>query len=67
MWVMIKERKIVLTLPSEWGGWFSLHLVDHQGTMWKKQTIDFPKVNNELGKVTKFESSSPIFCGEIDV
>ena len=45
------------------GGWISPHLLDHLKTLWKtkKFFFDFLKVHNELGKVTKFWTSRPLF------
>ena len=44
------------------GGWISPHLLDHLKTLWKtKKNFDFPKVHNELGKVTKFGSFTTLF------
>ena len=44
------------------GGWISLHLLDHLKTLWKnKFFFDFLEVHNELGKVTKFWTSRPLF------
>ena len=45
------------------GGWISPHLLDHPKTLWKTKKIlfDFLKVHNELGKVTKFWTSKPLF------
>ena len=45
------------------GGWISPHLLDHLKTLWKtkKFFFDFLKVYNELGKVTKFWTSRPLF------
>ena len=44
-------------------GWISPHLLDHPKTLWKTKKIlfDFLKVHNELGKVTKFWTSKPLF------
>ena len=39
------------------GSWISLHLLDHP----KKFLFDFLKIHNELGKVTKFGTSRPLF------
>ena len=45
------------------GGWISPHLLDHLKTLrkTKKKFFDFLKVHNELGKVTKFWTSRPLF------
>ena len=58
-----------MLLESGGGGWISPHLLDHLKTLWKtkKKFFDFLKVHNELGKVTKFWTSKPLFHGEIAI
>ena len=57
------ERGSWMLLESGVGGWISPHLLDHLKTLWKtkKNFFDFLKVHNELGKVTKFWTSRPLF------
>ena len=52
-----------MLLESGGGGWISPHLLDHPKTLWKtkKNLFDFLKVHNELGKVTKYWTSRPLF------
>ena len=62
------QKKIFWFFTVFWGdlegvGWISPHLLDHPKTLWKTKKIFFAflKVHNELGKVTKFGTSRPLF------
>ena len=57
------NRAGLLDVAWKRGGWISPHLLDHLKTLWKtkKFFFDFLKVHNELGKVTKFWTSRPLF------
>ena len=57
------NRAGLLDVAWERGGWISPHLLDHFKTLWKTKIFfwDFLKVHNELGKVTKFGTSRPLF------